>query len=124
MSSVNDNYRQIIEKLLQAYADFLTQDDTIQQELVFDREHDHYLLVEVGWQAQKRIYDPFIHLDIKGDEIWIQHDGSEDGIAYELEAAGIPKDQIVLAFKSLERRQLTEYAVGSTSILSRENNET
>jgi hypothetical protein len=111
MGSVQVDCRQIIEKLLQAYADFLGQDDTVQQALVFDREHDHYLLVEVGWQAQKRIYGPFLHLDIKGDKVWIQHDGTEDGIAYELEAAGISKDHIVLAFKSLERRQLTEYAV-------------
>jgi hypothetical protein len=44
-------------------------------------------------------------------KVWIQHDGTEDGIAYELEAAGIPKARIVLAFKSLKRRKLTEYAV-------------
>ncbi|MEG3861229.1 MULTISPECIES: element excision factor XisI family protein [unclassified Microcoleus] len=52
-----------------------------------------------------------MHLDIIDDKVWIQHDGTEDGIAYELEAAGISKHPIVLAFKSLERRRLTEYAV-------------
>ncbi|MFK8186067.1 MAG: element excision factor XisI family protein [Phormidesmis sp.] len=41
----------------------------------------------------------------------MEHDGTEDGIAYELESAGIPKDHIVLAYKSLERRKLTGYAV-------------
>ena len=49
--------------------------------------------------------------DIKGSKVWIQHDGTEDGIAYELEAAGIPKERIVLAYRSLERRKLTEYAI-------------
>ncbi|MEM6598200.1 MAG: XisI protein [Cyanobacteria bacterium P01_C01_bin.69] len=111
MGSVSVSYCQIIEKLLREYADFLSQDDTIQQELVFDREHDRYLLIEAGWQNQKRIYGPFLHLDIRDDKVWIQHDGTEDGIAYELESAGIPKDRIVLAYKSLKRRKLTDYAV-------------
>jgi hypothetical protein len=111
MDSLKTQYRQIIEKILQDYAEFLGQEDDIQQELIFDREHDRYLLLETGWHQQKRIYGSFLHLDIINNKIWIQHDGSEEGIAYELEAAGIPKSDIVLAFKSLERRKLTEYAV-------------
>ena len=35
----------------------------------------------------------------------------EDGIAYELEAAGVPKSDIVLAFHSEEVRPHTGYAV-------------
>ena len=111
MGSLNTDYRQIIENLFQEYVDFLGQDDAIQQELVFDSDRDHYLLIETGWQNDKRIYGPFIHIDIKDGKVWIQHDGTEDGVAYELEAAGIPKDRIVLAYRSLERRKLTEYAV-------------
>ena len=103
--------REIIEKLLQEYVEFLSQDDSIQQELVFDRERDRYLLVEAGWKGRQRIYGPLIHLDIQDDKVWIQHDGTEDGIALELEAAGIPKHKIVLAYRSLERRKITEYAV-------------
>ncbi|MBE9062390.1 XisI protein [cf. Phormidesmis sp. LEGE 11477] len=111
MGPMNSDYREIIKKLLREYVDFLSQDETIQQELVFDHERDRYLLVETGWQNDKRIYGPFLHLDIKDGKVWIQHDGTEDGIAYELEAAGIPKDRIVLGYRSLERRKLTEYAV-------------
>ncbi|NER33043.1 MAG: XisI protein [Oscillatoria sp. SIO1A7] len=47
-----------------------------------------------------------------GDKIWIQRDGTEDGMATELAAAGIPKEQIVLAFHPPELRQYTEYAAG------------
>lgn len=111
MGSLSTDYRQIIEKLLKEYADFLGQDEAIQQELVFDHGHDRYLLIEAGWQNHRRIYGPFLHIDIKGSKVWIQHDGTEDGIAYELEAAGIPKERIVLAYRSLERRKLTEYAI-------------
>lgn len=111
MDSLTVKYCSIIEKILKEYADFIGQEDNIAQELIFDRDNHHYLLLETGWQNNKRIYGPFIHLDIIGDKIWIQHDGTEDGIAYELEAAGVPKRDIVLAFKSIERRKLTEYAV-------------
>lgn len=43
--------------------------------------------------------------------LWIQLDGTEDGIAGDLLAAGIPKDRIVLGFKSPDSRQHTGFAV-------------
>jgi len=111
MDALTTQYRAIVEKVLQDYANFLNQDEQVQQELIFDHHHDRYLLVETGWQNSDRIYGTFIHIDIIHGKLWIQHDGTEDGIAYELETSGIPKDHIVLAFKSPERRKLTEYAV-------------
>jgi len=38
-------------------------------------------------------------------------DGTEYGIAQELLDAGIPMSRIVLAFRSLERRRRTDFAV-------------
>jgi hypothetical protein len=52
-----------------------------------------------------------MHLDIVDGKIWIQRDGTEDGIAYELEEAGVPKSDIVLAFHSEDVRPHTGYAV-------------
>ncbi|MFK0730898.1 MAG: XisI protein [Gloeotrichia echinulata HAB0833] len=104
-------YRQTIEQVLQDYADFLPSDDSVQIELVFDRERDRYLLVETGWQNGYRIYGTLLHIDIIDHKIWIQQDGTEDGIANELVAAGIPKAQIVLGFRPLEQRTHTEFAV-------------
>lgn len=111
MDSLKDSYRTMIEKVFQDYIDFLGEEEGVQIETVLDQERDRYLLVEVGWQNGYRIYGPFFHLDIIDDKVWIQHDGTEDGIAYELEAAGIPKNHIVLAFKPVSNRKLTEYAV-------------
>ncbi|MFN6539298.1 MAG: element excision factor XisI family protein [Nostoc sp. EkiNYC01] len=53
-----------------------------------------------------------MHLDIKNEKIWIQHDGTEGGIADELTNRGVPKQDIVLAFHSPFKRQFTEFAVG------------
>jgi hypothetical protein len=52
-----------------------------------------------------------LHIDIINHKLWIQHDGTEEGIALELVAAGIPKEQIVLGFRSLEARKHTEFAI-------------
>ena len=62
-----------------------------------------------GWD-NRRIHSCLIHLNIINGKVWIQRDGTEDGIAGELKQAGIPKDHIVLGFKRPEVRKYTEYA--------------
>ncbi len=111
MDSLNSNYQEIIEKVISDYASFLGDDDLVQIELVFDRTRDRYLLVEAGWENGRRTYGTLLHLDIINGKIWIQQDGTEEGIANELVALGVPKDRIVLGFKSLQRRLITEFAV-------------
>jgi len=105
-----DTYRQTIERILTEYAQIPYAYGDIQSQTVFDHAGGHYLLVNVGWD-QRRIHGCLVHVDIIGDKFWIQRDGTEDGIATELEAAGIPKDRIVLAFRSPEIRKHTGYAV-------------
>jgi hypothetical protein len=43
--------------------------------------------------------------------VWIQHDGTEDGIANELLQAGIPHEHIVLGFHPPDQRKYTPFAV-------------
>jgi hypothetical protein len=51
-----------------------------------------------------------VHIDIRNGKVWIQQDGTEDGIAEALVEAGIPRDHIVLAFKPPEIRPYTDFA--------------
>ncbi|WP_407919794.1 element excision factor XisI family protein [Dolichospermum compactum] len=44
--------------------------------------------------------------------IWIQRDGTEIGIANELMAADVSKEDIVLGFHDPYKRQFTGFAVG------------
>ena len=111
MDSLNTQYRDVIEKILEDYANFLGDDEQVPVELVFDRERDRYLLVETGWQNGYRIYGTLLHIDLIDNKLWIQHDGTEEGVAGELVAAGIPKQQIILGFRSLEQRKHTEFAI-------------
>ncbi|MGB5901128.1 MAG: XisI protein [Geitlerinemataceae cyanobacterium] len=95
---------------MQDYLDFLGSDDDVQAELVFDRDRDRYLLVETGWQNGYRIYGTLLHIDIINNKLWIQHDGTEEGIALELVDAGVAKKDIVLSFRAFEEREHTEFA--------------
>lgn len=110
MDTRNDERKVIEDVLLEytkipyAYGDFHT-------EAVFDRQRDRYLLVNVGWDKQRRVHGTLVHIDVIDGKIWIQRDGTEAGIATELHAAGIPKERIVLAFRPPEVRKHTEYAV-------------
>ena len=103
--------RDAVERVLTEWAEFLSDDGVSVCELVFDWQRDHYLLVETGWENGSRIYGTLLHIDIIGGKVWIQHDGTEDGVADELVSAGVPKQRIVLAFRSASRRALTEFAV-------------
>lgn len=103
-------YRQIVERVLGEYARIPYAHGDIQRQLVFDRENDHYLLMIAGWDKY-RVHGCVIHVDIIGGKCWIQRDGTEYGIANELVDAGIPKEDIVLAFRRPELRPLTGFAV-------------
>jgi hypothetical protein len=111
MDSVSADYRNIVEKVMQDYIDFLGSNDQVQAELVFDYIHDRYLLVETGWENGYRIYGTLLHIDIIDHKLWIQHDGTEEGIAVDLVAAGVPKTDIVLSFRPLAERKHTDFAV-------------
>lgn len=52
-----------------------------------------------------------LHVNIKDEKIWIQHDGTERGITNDLLELGVPKHDIVLAFQSPARRKYTDFAV-------------
>ena len=81
---------------------------------VFDTEQDHYQLLHVGWRGNKREFGCILHLDIKDEKIWIQHDGTEVGIANQLVELGVPKQDIVLAFHEPDVRQFTGFSTGES----------
>ena len=107
-----EHYRQIIRKILIPMTLQKSSDDKVLNKAVFDEANNSYIIVSVGWlDSKNRIYFNLVHLDIINGKIWIQRDGTEDGIGYELEAAGIPKEDIVPAFHPENVRQHTGYAV-------------
>jgi hypothetical protein len=107
-----ERYRKIIYSVLTPLLSHRYSGLDVQNEAAFDEKNDRYLIMSVGWQQKKRrIHGCLIHLDIVDGKIYIQRDGTEDGIAYELEAAGVPKSDIVLSFHPEDVRPHTGYAV-------------
>jgi len=107
-----ERYREYIQRLLTEYSNYKSISEEVEAQVVFDREHDHYQLVHVGWRNIRRVYGCVLHLDIKDNKIWVQHDGTEIGIVSDLEALGVPKQDIVLGFHAPYKRKYTDYAVG------------
>lgn len=106
-----DRYRQLIRNILTEHTRIPYAYGDVQIEPVFDRESDRYLLIILGREGGRRVHGCLVHIDIIDGKIWIQRDGTEYGIANELVNAGVPRDQIVLGFRSAEMRQHTEFAV-------------
>lgn len=106
-------YRQYIQELLTERAKLRSPIDPVASETIFDTISDRYQLVNVGWKdASTRIYGCVLHVDIKDGKIWVQHDGTENAIADQLVARGVPKQDIVLAYHAPHVRQYTEFALG------------
>ena len=106
-----DLYRQLIQELLTARAKLRSPNDPIKSQTVFDREGDHYQLVNLGWKNNStRIYGCAIHVDIIDRKIWVQHDGTEEAIADQLIEKGVQAQNIVLAYHPPNLRKYTEFA--------------
>ncbi len=100
-----NEWRQIIKKILAELAAIpFPEVVNLKAKTVFDESADIYMVLVEGWQDVKRLHGCLAHVEINDGKIWIQQDGTEDGVANELLAAGIPKDRIVLAFKSPQTR--------------------
>ncbi len=105
-----DRYREIIEQVLSDYAAVPYAYGEFETEIIFDQKRDRYLLINMGWNNGRRVHGCIIHIDIIEGKIWIQRDGTESGIALDLEEAGVPKEDIVLGFREPELRPYTGYA--------------
>ncbi len=111
MDQIKTNH-QIVMCILRERAAYLNPalPDELQLRTVFDIESGQYLLVEVGWQGRRRVFNVELYIQIADDLIWIEVDETEDGIATDLLAHGIPHNKIVLGFYHPSRRELTEFA--------------
>lgn len=107
-----ERYREIVERIIKEYASYRISHGNIETEAVIDREHDHYEVMHVGWDGVRRVHGCVVHIDIKDGKVWLQYDGTSEPVADELMAAGIPKEDIVLAFHPADVRPLTGFAAG------------
>ena len=108
-----EQYRLLIRQLLNNHAanEANNPNSEIECQLIFDTENDHYQLLDIGWDGLKRVYNCFIHLDIKDGKVWIQRNMTEADLAQDLVEMGIPKEDIILGLHPSYKRPYTGYRV-------------
>ena len=108
-----EEYRLLIRKLLNNHGDLATNNanSEIECQLICDPENDHYQLLDIGWDGLKRVYNCYIHVDIKDGKVWIQRNMTEADLAQELVDMGIPKEDIILGLHPSYKRPYTGYGV-------------
>ncbi|OZH51431.1 fatty-acid oxidation protein subunit alpha [Hydrocoleum sp. CS-953] len=104
-------YRNYVKNIITEYSQYKPSYGDIEVQVVFDEQRDHYQLLNVGWHGNRRVRGCVLQIDIKNEKIWIQHDGTEIGIANELLDLGVPKSDIILAFHAPYKRKYTGFAV-------------
>jgi hypothetical protein len=114
LKDIQLNYRDIIKQILQDHADYRNSlPDAYTSQVLFDDERGQYLVLDLGWNGDKYLHATPIHISLLKDKVWIQYDDTEEGVATDLMAAGIPKDAIVLGFRHPNIRQHTGFATAS-----------
>jgi hypothetical protein len=105
-------YREIVRRLVEEYASHRPSVGEVDSYAMIDPERDRYVAMQTGWANRHRVHGAFLHLDIIDGKVWIQFNGTDQPIAEELVAAGVPKEDIVLAEKPADVRPFTGYGVG------------
>jgi hypothetical protein len=106
-----ERYRRIVTRLIEDYASYKPSHGQIETEAIVDPALDHYEVMHVGWDGVRRVHGSVVHIDIIGDKVWIQYDGTTRPVADELMAGGIPREDIVLGFHPAGVRKYTDFAV-------------
>ena len=106
-------YRNLIKRILTEYVELDNSQPTpgVESMLVIDEERDHYIWLNVGWSQGRRIKGMTVYARLRDGKFWIEEDWTENGIATDLVRAGVPKEDIVLAFHDPEMRRYSEFAV-------------
>jgi hypothetical protein len=109
-----EQYRQILKEVLTDFTKGRSshlQSSDVETQLIIDNQNDHYQVLRVGWRNRVQVFLVIFHFDIKNGKVWLQQNVSDYDIIGDLEAKGIPKSDIVLAFHSPQMRPFTGYAV-------------
>lgn len=96
------NYRRIIRRLVQQYAQYRPSHGQIESIPVCDTKNDNYVLIHTGWDNIRRIHATVFHLRLRDGKILIEEDGLEHGIAQDLLDAGVSPKDIVYTLESEE----------------------
>ena len=105
-------YREIIKTIMREYERIYNSppDPDIPTHFVCDDAGGNYMLITVGWKGKTRHHHITSYVRLEDGKFWIEEEWTEEGIATDLLAAGVPNTDIVLGFQPPEMRPYTEFA--------------
>lgn len=106
-----DRYPELLEKLLIPHTQQPYRYGDITTTVIINPDRDQFILMDHGWENNRRVHGCLFHAQIVGGKISIEYDGIEASITEELVAAGVPKTDIILAFHPPAIRPHTGYAI-------------
>lgn len=94
------NYQKAILQFLEAYANVKPFGwKNVQNQIVADRDRNHFQLVRVGWHNGEHIHYAVFHFDLVGNKVIVQENRTDIPIVDELIELGIQRQDIQLAFQ-------------------------
>jgi XisI protein len=106
------HHRNIVKQVITEHAQLMQRQPLPGEEVVtlFDEATDNYMLLRLGWVRGKRLYSITLHLRLVDGKVRVEQDWTEDAVA-ELVAAGVPREDMVLAFNPPGMQQANEFAI-------------
>ncbi len=98
-------YREIIKKTILRYAELRPSHGDIRLDTVFDETSDRYVLMQAGWDRERRVEGNLLYMLLKDGNIYIEYDGIGHGITDDLIGEGIPEDKIIFSFLKEDMEQ-------------------
>ncbi len=105
------DYVALIKQVIAEIMEGMPPDSEVKSEFLFDEQRKHYEIMQIGWLYERRVHGTVIHCDVIDGKIWVQHDGTDFGVADWLAVHGVPKTDIVLGFRAPDVRQYSGFAV-------------
>ena len=105
-------YLDIGRRIVAEYVRLRPSSADVRTEGIVDPELGHFELMYVGWDRGKRVHGTVFHFDLIDGKFWVQYDGTDWCVVEQLESAGVPKEDIILAWHPPHVRRHTGYAVG------------
>ena len=107
------HYKNLVRGIVdEIYVDMQKSPTNFGDQRIFDEVSGNYLLYQNSWINQKRIYGGFLYIEVRDTEkIWVHHDGTKRILVQQLLDLGVPKSDIVMAWRSPEFRRNSEFVV-------------
>jgi hypothetical protein len=95
-----ERYRQILQKVLEDFANWLSPGSPIKLLPVCDVIHDEYLLISLGKENNRREHSIVFHAQLREGVIRIEADWTEEGLSDDLIAAGVDEKDLCWSWAS------------------------